>query len=579
MPSKIVRYVGIVTLLWAFVLMYMGFNLFQLVEESRRSSQELNKVSIEALQLRRENERLQKENIAKNTRVIKNDAQRTNREAERDENNRNNELLHELDGAKVKIRELERKFKSFSVSESSDNYEILRRRIAKQIREMWFYLSAQFTKVNKLLPDTARNDFMKVLENFGEMQRITEHDFEELISMDGAQDIRDASAKRLSEVVQKRLYNLQNPKDCKNARKLICSLNKGCGYGCQMHHILYCFIVSYATKRTMIIDSTGWRYSARGWNAYFQPVSDSCIHSGNGEEWDRFHDKARVVHLPIVDSMFPRPPQMPLSVPKDLYNDIRKFHGHPFVWWISQFTKYLFKFQPNIRKEIEDKKHSLVFKRPIVGVQVRRTDKINLEAAFHGIEEYMYWVDLYYKKLALTETFDKKRVFIASDDATVLSDARKKYPEYEFLSDNDVSRAAGLQRRYSDESLHGVISDIEILSDTDFLICTFSSQVCRMAYEIMNNKHTDASQRFRSLDDIYYFGGQQEHRMKAIWPHEAQGRSELDLKVGDIIGIAGNHWDGQAKGLHHASQRTGLFPAYKVEDVHDVADFPVYDDE
>lgn len=60
-----------------------------------------------------------------------------------------------------------------------------------------------------------------------------------------------------------------------------------------------------------------------------------------------------------------------------------------------------------------------------------------------------------------------------------------------------------------------------------------------MAYEIMNNKHTDASQRFRSLDDIYYFGGQQEHRMKAIWPHEAQGRSELDLKVGDIIGIAG----------------------------------------
>lgn len=62
----------------------------------------------------------------------------------------------------------------------------------------------------------------------------------------------------------------------------------------------------------------------------------------------------------------------------------------------------------------------------LFSVQVRRTDKINLEAAFHGIEEYMYWVDLYYKKLALTETFDKKRVFIASDDATVLSDARKK---------------------------------------------------------------------------------------------------------------------------------------------------------
>ena len=63
--------------------------------------------------------------------------------------------------------------------------------------------------------------------------------------------------------------------------------------------------------------------------------------------------------------------------------------------------------------------------------------------------------------------------------------------------------------------------------------------MCRLAYEIMNNKHTDASQKFRSLDDIYYFGGQQEHRVKAIWPHQARGRSELYLAPGDVIGIAG----------------------------------------
>ena len=64
-------------------------------------------------------------------------------------------------------------------------------------------------------------------------------------------------------------------------------------------------------------------------------------------------------------------------------------------------------------------------------------------------------------------------------------------------------------------------------------------KVCRLAYEIMNHKHTDASQNFRSLDDIYYFGGQQEHKVKAIWPHKAAGRSEIDLNLGDIIGIAG----------------------------------------
>lgn len=63
--------------------------------------------------------------------------------------------------------------------------------------------------------------------------------------------------------------------------------------------------------------------------------------------------------------------------------------------------------------------------------------------------------------------------------------------------------------------------------------------MCRLAYELMNSKHTDASQRFRSLDDIYYFGGQVEHKVKAIWPHEAKSKRQFSFKVGDIIGIAG----------------------------------------
>ena len=59
-------------------------------------------------------------------------------------------------------------------------------------------------------------------------------------------------------------------------------------------------------------------------------------------------------------------------------------------------------------------------------IQVRRTDKINVEAAFHGIQEYMYWVELYYEKLKLTETIEKKRVYLATDDPTVLDEAKAK---------------------------------------------------------------------------------------------------------------------------------------------------------
>ena len=94
----------------------------------------------------------------------------------------------------------------------------------------------------------------------------------------------------------------------------------------------------------------------------------------------------------------------------------------------------------------------------------------------------------------------------------------------------------------------------------------------------MNSKHTDAANRFRSLDDIYYFGGQSEHKVRVIWPHKAVSRGQLDLEVGDLIGIAGNHWDGQAKGKHLRTQKTGVFPAYKVEDDMDIVDFPFYGD-
>jgi glycoprotein 6-alpha-L-fucosyltransferase len=59
-------------------------------------------------------------------------------------------------------------------------------------------------------------------------------------------------------------------------------------------------------------------------------------------------------------------------------------------------------------------------------VQVRRTDKINTEAAFHSIEEYMYWVELYYKRKSKIEKIDKKRVFLATDDPSVLPEAQKK---------------------------------------------------------------------------------------------------------------------------------------------------------
>jgi hypothetical protein len=57
---------------------------------------------------------------------------------------------------------------------------------------------------------------------------------------------------------------------------LLLFLFQGCGFGCQLHHIVYCLIFAYATERTLILNSKGWRYNNKGWDYVFHPISDSC---------------------------------------------------------------------------------------------------------------------------------------------------------------------------------------------------------------------------------------------------------------------------------------------------------------
>lgn len=85
-----------------------------------------------------------------------------------------------------------------------------------------------------------------------------------------------------------------------------------------------------------------------------------------------------------------------------------------------------------------------------------------------------------------------------------------------------------------------------------------------MAYELMQARYADASWRFKSLDDIYYFGGQNDHEMYAIYDHVAASQKEVDMKKGDRLIIAGDHWDGYSKVTNLRTMRTGQVPSYKI---------------
>ena len=66
------------------------------------------------------------------------------------------------------------------------------------------------------------------------------------------------------------------------------------------------------------------------------------------------------------------------------------------------------------------------------------------------------------------------------------------------------------------------------------------SQVCRVAYEIMQTLHGDASESFRSLDDVFYYGGQNAHDLLVLEDHKANREGMIDIKVRDISCVKSN---------------------------------------
>ena len=86
----------------------------------------------------------------------------------------------------------------------------------------------------------------------------------------------------------------------------------------------------------------------------------------------------------------------------------------------------------------------------------------------------------------------------------------------------------------------------------------------------------DASNWFKSLDDIYYFGGQNAHEQVVIYPHSPGDEEEIKLEVGDVIKIAGNHWNGYSKGRNQDTKKEGLYSSFKVKDKLVKPEFPAH---
>ena len=71
--------------------------------------------------------------------------------------------------------------------------------------------------------------------------------------------------------------------------------------------------------------------------------------------------------IPVIATLKPRPPYLPLAIPADLADRLTRLHGDPAVWFTAQFARYLMRPQPQLQAQLDAYVKKIRLTRPCVG--------------------------------------------------------------------------------------------------------------------------------------------------------------------------------------------------------------------
>ena len=348
--------------------------------------------------------------------------------------------------------------------------------------------------------------------------------------------------------IQHRLHKMQHPDNC--TRILLAELDMDCGFGCQLHHLTHALFLAAASNRTLVMVGEGrkWRYSSsRGWLFAFEPITNCSYHAAldsagvkmnEAEAWTGPEQPAKVVRL-MKQHAEPKgepPPQMPLNLPQGITEQLQLHHTNPSAFLMGQFKHYLLGWNRKMGGRLTEAEKKVPFNEgPIVGVLIQRTELLN-----YTVEEYMHWVELWYRvqerRLNLTNAFRHhwtgtgkpsilpRRIYLVTDDPKAVSELRFKYAHYEIYPKGPLSTRDPLSG-YNEDGLMSVLTDIHLLTRCSHLVCAFSDEFCRIAYELMWVCQGDrgAESAYYSLDFDYFHTWQHPHEYIEVEAHDPVG--------------------------------------------------------
>ncbi|ROT71727.1 hypothetical protein C7M84_009938 [Penaeus vannamei] len=457
--------------------------------------------------------------------------------------------------------------------------EQMRRQVGRDVRHTW-----QFLKFHLRNLSSSNNNLTTVLEDLEHFFRVTSHDLTRLNDVDGFREWREKEAAALSALVQHRLHILQNPPDCP-AKKIYCDFKAaGRGIGSQLHHLSYCFLASYGTQRTLILDTKNYNGNPEGLETFFLPLSDTCTSYDKSQMVPPGKKDSLVVRFPSMDRPNPRPNYFPKSIPKDISERLVRLHGDPFAWWMGQFFKYAMRMNKDFQDYIDNQAREMGYESPIVGLQIRRSDKLIHEAVYIDLSVYMEEVEGFYKQLELRQPVAQRRVFLATDDPNVIPEIKQKYPEYKVVYNSASVDSTRLNQRKKSESVRYFFADVYFLSRSDFLVCGMTSNAELRADAEPPRGRLD---RVSSVDRDYYFHYEVGNVVKARFPHKPRRPGELEMQEGDEVNRNDlpTHFrkhpskdNGFLWGRNTRTKKFGYYPVYKTVEVLKRANIQSFED-
>lgn len=399
----------------------------------------------------------------------------------------------------------------------------------------------------------------------------------------------DSSWKRellleMSGVIQKQLSSLQHPTDCSSVKKLVCSLfSNNRGFGSQIHGMAYCLLLAYVTKRTFIMNTGRFRYGKNAWeenliqisNCSMKDVNEITLYSNISNFDEILNSSDESISVPDVKAwVYHIPDFLFLAIPEDLAFSLTILNDDPPSWWIGQFIKYLFKLQPEIEKIVQ-REIQFNFNGLAVGMQIRRTDSVR-SGLYRPVAHYMSHVVQYFDSKISSPESNQRRVFVASDDKSVFRELEDEYPSYTFIYNSTIAEKA-IKRH---NTLFGIIHDLYLLNHCDFVVCTLSSNVGRTIYELMQAKGVNVTEKFKSLDMMYFLSKkyQQRHIYRAIEAQVPSSAKYMSMSVGHIVErVFSNPRKDAYYGQNSETHEEGYFAISKVRRVWPLTKHPSFE--